>query len=308
MYKKIALLIVLILAFVGGRYIFEFYHINKDLFPFIERDEIYPTAREVFNDDPYADVIKVDHYMYVRNRDWRVIVPKDPDPEAYHKDKDIGEVKKTSKSELWFRNFYASKLAEGTTLYADDRDYRKGDAPSRITIEEDGKIVFYEKMISITDEEDRDPAENDPEIQKDISEKISKINDDIEITKANIIDGVINIDVASDYLDPEEDDMEAYNYRAFEKGIEVANIIGQSLYLSRDYDWDTLSIYMNEFGTIDMSHQLYVGMEEELEEAVGAESGYYTNRALTEEILRTIDWKMDNQESHINSYVRDVLE
>ena len=129
--------------------------INKDLFPFIDRDDRYPTAREALNKDSDADIIRVDNRIYFRNDDWQIIVPSDP--KNYSKGEEIGEIRKTTTNEWWFKNLYATKLEKGTTVYSDEteyRKYRKGDAPFHILIEEDGDIVFYEKLVEDNEEEE----------------------------------------------------------------------------------------------------------------------------------------------------------
>lgn len=198
MKKSYIMLLALIAIIIILNFVPQFISMNKDVFPFIDRDDTYPTAREALNDNSYADIMRVDNYIYIRNKDWKVYTPNDP--KEYHEGKEIGEIKKTTTNELWFRNLYATKLAEGTTIYSEDRHYRKGDAPFHITIEEDGEIVFYEKLMKEEDEEDGDPDENDEEVQNDTIEKLHEIDDEIEVTKANIINEQINIDVTADYF------------------------------------------------------------------------------------------------------------
>jgi len=129
----------------------QFMSINKDLFPFIDRDDRYPTAREALNQDSDADIIRVDNRIYFRNDDWPII---------YSKGEVIGDIKKKTTNEWWFKNLYATKLEEGTTVYSDETEYRKGDAPFHILIEEDGEIVFYEKLVEDDDEEEENKTES----------------------------------------------------------------------------------------------------------------------------------------------------
>src|SRR5699024_1066581 len=308
MKKKTAIFITLLVLIVCVRYAYEFYHINKDLFPFIDRNEAYPTAREVLNEDKYADIISLDNYIYMRNKDWGVITSSKA--EDYLKDREIGDIKKTTTNELWFRSLYASKLKEGTTVYSEDRDYRRGDAPLHITIEEDGEVVFYEKVIKDDDIEDKDPEVNDEDVQTFINNQLEKINKDIDVTKANVINDEINIDVVTDYdKDLDDDaDMETVIYTAFSSGIDVSNMIGQIFYMNKEIDWETITINMDKIGSVDISRQLYVGMDDKLEEAATSEAGFYTNHAIEEELVRKAEWKLYVQESHVNGYILDVLE
>jgi len=148
----------------------QFISINKDLFPFIDRDDTYPTAREALNKDSDADIIRVDNRIYFINDDWYIIIPRDP--KDYSKGEEIGEIKKKTTNEWWFKNLYATKLEKGTTIYSGEMEYRKGDAPFHILIEEDGDIVFYEKLIEKDDEEIiQDPDKNDEALQDYTNEK-----------------------------------------------------------------------------------------------------------------------------------------
>src|SRR5699024_10132673 len=100
---------------------------------------------------------------------------------------------------LWFRNLSATKSKEGTTVYAEEMDDPREEAPFNITIKEDGEVVFYEKAKKDEEMEDRDPAENDAKVQEYINEKVQKIDKGIEVTNANVINDQINIDVSTDY-------------------------------------------------------------------------------------------------------------
>src|SRR5699024_2194163 len=255
----------------------------------------------------------------IRNKDWKLFTPTDP--KDYHDEKEIGEIKKTTTNDLWFRNLYATKLEEGTTVYSGDRDYRKGDAPFHITIEEDGEVmcyeketkvreiktgyygnrnerkgdapfhirieedgevVFYEKLKKDEDKEEGDPDENDEEIQDYANKKLHKMDDGLKVTNANIINEHINIDVTSDYDEDLADgaDMKTIKHTAIVNGIGIGNMIGQLFYMSDEYEWVTLSINIDELGKIDINRQLYVGMDDKIEDA----NGFYTEFALEEEL------------------------
>jgi len=299
MKKRYLILIALIIVVVLVSFVPEFYKINKDLFPFIERDDTYPTARETLNVNSYADIIRLDDYIYIRNKDWKLFTPTDP--KDYHDEKEIGEIKKTTTNDLWFRNLYATKLEEGTTVYSGDRDYRKGDAPFHITIEEDGEVVFYEKLKKDEDKEEGDPDENDEEIQDYANKKLHKMDDGLKVTNANIINEHINIDVTSDYDEDLADgaDMKTIKHTAIVNGIGIGNMIGQLFYMSDEYEWETLSINIDELGKIDINRQLYVGMDDKIEDA----NGFYTEFALEEELARKMSWKLDITESDVNTYI-----
>ena len=299
MKKRYLILVALIIVVILVSFVPEFYKINKDLFPFIDRDDTYPTARETLSDNSYADIIRLDDYIYIRNKDWKVYTPSDP--EVYHEGNEIGEIKKKTTNDLWFRNFNATKLEEGTTVYANERDYRKGDAPFHITIEEDGEVVFYEKLRIDEDEEEGDPDENDAKVQDYTNEKLHKMDDELEVTNANIINEHINIDVTSDYdKDLDDDaDMKTIKHTGIINGIDIANMIGQLFYMSDEYEWETLSINIDELGKIELNRQLYVGMDDKIKDA----DVFYTEFALEEELARKMSWKLDITESDVNTYI-----
>src|SRR5699024_4904722 len=139
--KSYVILISLVVIVVLFNFGSQFMSINKYLFPFIIRDDRYPTAREAVNNDCDADIIRVNNRIYIRNEDWHIIIPKDP--KNYDKGEEIGKIQKKTSNEWWFKNLYATKLEKGTTVYSGEIEYRKGDAPFHILIEEEGDIVFY---------------------------------------------------------------------------------------------------------------------------------------------------------------------
>src|SRR5699024_12599747 len=138
-----------------------------------------------------------------------------------------------------FRNLYATKLEEGTTVYSGDRDYRKGDAPFHITIEEDGEVVFYEKLKKDEDKEEGDPDENDAEIQDYANKKLHKMDDGLKVTNANIINEHINIDVTSEYDKDLADgsDMKPIKQTVIVIGIFISNNILQLFLHNNVYEF-----------------------------------------------------------------------
>lgn len=119
----ISLIVIVVLLNFGS----QFMSTNKDLFPFIDRNDRYPTAREALNKDSEADVIRVDNHIYFRNDDWHINIPSDP--KDYNKGEEIGEIKKKTTNEWWFNNLYATKLEKGTTIYSGEMKYQKGMHP-----------------------------------------------------------------------------------------------------------------------------------------------------------------------------------
>ncbi|MGM8216658.1 hypothetical protein ACLIA0_14015 [Bacillaceae bacterium W0354] len=101
-----------------------------------------PTAREILNNKPDADIVKLDNLIYIKI-DQR-------DLELDHKINDgalIGEIKKQSTNEWWFKNFYASKLPKGTKLYTTGDQYTNGDAPFIILAKYNDEVIVYEALV-----------------------------------------------------------------------------------------------------------------------------------------------------------------
>src|SRR5699024_11817610 len=115
-------------------------------------------------------------------------------------------------------------------------------------------------------------------MQDYINEKIHKIENEIEVTKVNIINEEINIDVTFDYDEDLEDDadMKAINYTAFKNGIDISNLLGQLFYMDDEYEWETLLINMDELGDVEINRQLYVGMDRSEEHTSELQSRFDT--------------------------------
>ncbi|MFD2043825.1 hypothetical protein ACFSTA_07005 [Ornithinibacillus salinisoli] len=102
-----------------------------------------PTAKEILNGNPNADILKLDGLIYSNASDLEWIKSKE-----YTKGDKIGEIKKQTTNTLWYRNFYASKLPKGTIIYdTNDREYTKGDAPMLIIIEHNNEILIYRSLV-----------------------------------------------------------------------------------------------------------------------------------------------------------------
>ncbi|WP_181350303.1 hypothetical protein [Thalassobacillus sp. CUG 92003] len=102
-----------------------------------------PTAHEILNNNPNADILKLDGVVYsnVSDRDW-------VERHDYNKNELIGEVKKQTNNTWWFRNYYASKLPKGTKIYStNEGTYTKGDAPAFIIIEYDNALLIYQSLV-----------------------------------------------------------------------------------------------------------------------------------------------------------------
>ncbi|MBR7553469.1 hypothetical protein ACFFJI_12165 [Allobacillus sp. GCM10007491] len=101
-----------------------------------------PTAREILDDNPDADIIKLDNLIYVKNKQEDISSKYNIEHGEF-----IGEIKKRSTNKWWFRNLYASKLPKGTKLYTTDDQYEKGDAPFIILVEYNDEVLVYDALV-----------------------------------------------------------------------------------------------------------------------------------------------------------------
>ncbi|MGP4071007.1 lipoprotein [Piscibacillus sp. B03] len=97
-----------------------------------------PSAKDILEGNPDADLIKLDGIIYSSNPQ------KDRD---YTKGVQIGEIKKQTTNTWWYRNLYASQLPKGTAVYSTKDEYQDGDAPFVILVEVDGELVSYHALL-----------------------------------------------------------------------------------------------------------------------------------------------------------------
>lgn len=100
-----------------------------------------PSAKDILDGNRDADIIKLDGLIYSRG-----IKPHTELENSYSKGEKIGEIKKTTTNQWWFRNLYASKLPKGTEVYSID-EYKTGDAPFVILVEIDGELIVYHALV-----------------------------------------------------------------------------------------------------------------------------------------------------------------
>ncbi|TFB22882.1 hypothetical protein E3U55_06485 [Filobacillus milosensis] len=99
-----------------------------------------PTARDILNNSPNADIIKLDGLIYLN--------ATESDKRELVKGEKIGEIKGQSSTSWWFWNLYATKLPEGTDVYTTkDNNYNNGDAPFTILVELEGKTLKYKALV-----------------------------------------------------------------------------------------------------------------------------------------------------------------
>ncbi len=98
------------------------------------------TARDVLKQNDGADVLKYNGFMYsnVTDLEWF-----EKDKSKFHKEKEIGKIKKATNSKLFFTNFSATRLPKGTTLY----DTNDGDTGIILVETENGKILYYIQLL-----------------------------------------------------------------------------------------------------------------------------------------------------------------
>ena len=101
-----------------------------------------PTAKDILDDYPEADIIKLDDLIYLKTTN-----PESEPSDGYSKGAKIGEIKKTTTNALLFGNLNASKLPKGTEVFSTDEDYQSGDPVFTILVEIDGELIAYHVLL-----------------------------------------------------------------------------------------------------------------------------------------------------------------
>jgi hypothetical protein len=99
------------------------------------------TARDVLENSEDADILMYNGFIYsnVTDLDW---IQEDKD--RYTKGEHLGDIKKTTSSSFGFRDFYATVLPEGTSIYSNNEDK---EGVGMILVEEDGEVLFYLQLL-----------------------------------------------------------------------------------------------------------------------------------------------------------------
>lgn len=102
------------------------------------------TAGDVLNADKEADILKYDGRIYSNTTDLEWF---EKEKSKFKKGEKLGEIRKVQASPLFFGNFSATKLSEGTVLYNSD-DVKEGVRPGIILAEkENGEILYYLEQL-----------------------------------------------------------------------------------------------------------------------------------------------------------------
>jgi len=96
-----------------------------------------PTSKSILKEDPQADILQIDQLIYIKASDQESLKKGD-----FIKEDKIGEIKKTTASTLFFKDFYATKLPVGSEIFAtNDHD------TYTIIIEIDGQQILYKALV-----------------------------------------------------------------------------------------------------------------------------------------------------------------
>ncbi len=98
------------------------------------------TARDVLKQNDSADILKFDGFIYsnVTDLEWF-----QENKDRHQKGKKIGEIKKVTTSSLFFTNFSATKLPEGTVLY----DTNDGETGIIFVEMDNGDELYYMQLL-----------------------------------------------------------------------------------------------------------------------------------------------------------------
>ncbi|MGE7675544.1 hypothetical protein ACQKMV_18470 [Lysinibacillus sp. NPDC094403] len=96
-----------------------------------------PTAKTILKEDAQADILQLDQLIYIKVADQESLKKGN-----FIKEDNIGKIKKTTTSTLFFKDFYATKLPVGSEIYAtNDHD------TYTIIVEIDGKQILYKALV-----------------------------------------------------------------------------------------------------------------------------------------------------------------
>lgn len=98
-----------------------------------------PTAKDILKEDNSADIIQVGDLVYSKG--------SPQSASELIKGMKIGEIKKRTTSTLFFQNFYASQLPEGTEVFSSNGDYNREDTIYILVVELDGELIEYHALL-----------------------------------------------------------------------------------------------------------------------------------------------------------------
>ncbi|MGE8001143.1 hypothetical protein ACQKOF_21255 [Lysinibacillus sp. NPDC093190] len=96
-----------------------------------------PTAKTILKEDAQADILQIDQLIYIKAADQESLIKN-----IFIKGDKIGEIKKTTTSTLFFKDFCATKLPVGSEIFTtNDQD------TYTIIVEIDGKQILYKALV-----------------------------------------------------------------------------------------------------------------------------------------------------------------
>ncbi|MCT2537676.1 hypothetical protein NC661_11410 [Aquibacillus koreensis] len=101
-----------------------------------------PTAKEILDGNPDADILKLDGLIFSHSdhQEWG-------NGKEYTRGELIGEINNQTTNAWWFRNLYATKLPKGTKVHMPSEEgYEKGNAPFALVVEYEGQLLIYRSL------------------------------------------------------------------------------------------------------------------------------------------------------------------
>ncbi|MCL1701035.1 hypothetical protein [Lysinibacillus sp. Bpr_S20] len=96
-----------------------------------------PTSKTILKENSQADILQMDQLIYIKASNQESLKKGD-----FIKEDKIGEIKKTTTSTLFFKDFYATKLPVGSEIFAtNDHD------TYTIIAVIDGKQILYTALV-----------------------------------------------------------------------------------------------------------------------------------------------------------------
>ncbi|MDM5229930.1 hypothetical protein [Lysinibacillus pakistanensis] len=95
-----------------------------------------PTAKSILKENPQVDILQYNQLIYTKVTEPELI------KDNFIKSDKLGEIKKTTTSSLFFKDFYATKLPIGTEIFATDDQNTY-----TLIIELDGDQRIYKALI-----------------------------------------------------------------------------------------------------------------------------------------------------------------
>ncbi|MRH43894.1 hypothetical protein GH741_14720 [Aquibacillus halophilus] len=102
-----------------------------------------PTAGDILDGNPDADILKLDGLIYLNSTSSEWL-----ETNTYTRGEKIGQIKKRTTNTWFYRNLFATKLPKGTNVYTSNGDqYSSGDAPFIVIVDLNNQELIYHSLI-----------------------------------------------------------------------------------------------------------------------------------------------------------------